>query len=72
MPPTEASTLLVQGNDDWAVPIGASALLASKLIRNTRIDICMRAADGTCWLLKSKADFELYSIPSLGRSSGRD
>jgi fermentation-respiration switch protein FrsA (DUF1100 family) len=47
-------TLIIHGDDDQIVPIGASAMLSSKLIEHARLAIYRGAPHGLCSTLKEK------------------
>jgi non-heme chloroperoxidase len=64
----DVPTLIIHGDDDQIVPIGASALLSSKLIRNARLEIYKGAPHGLCSTHKDKVNADLLSF--LGESHG--
>ena len=57
-------TLVIHGDDDQIVPIGASALLSSKLIRNARLKIYKGAPHGLCSTHKDQVNADLLSFIS--------
>jgi non-heme chloroperoxidase len=58
----DVPTLIIHGDDDQIVPIGASAMLSSKLIKNARLEIYKGAPHGMCSTLKDKVNAELLSF----------
>jgi non-heme chloroperoxidase len=58
----DVPTLLIHGDDDQIVPIGASAMLSPKLIKNARLEIYQGAPHGLCSTLKEKVNAELLSF----------
>ncbi|CAN5287510.1 alpha/beta hydrolase [soil metagenome] len=55
-------TLILHGDDDQIVPIGASAILSSKLIKNAKLKIYPGAAHGLCSTLKNKVNADLLEF----------
>jgi non-heme chloroperoxidase len=55
-------TLILHGDDDQIVPIAASALLSSKLVRNAKLEIYKGAPHGMCTTLKDRVNAELLSF----------
>lgn len=55
-------TLIIHGDDDQIVPIGASALLSSKLIKNAELKIYKGAPHGLCSTLKDKVNADLLDF----------
>jgi non-heme chloroperoxidase len=58
----DVPTLVLHGDDDQIVPIGASALLSSKLIPNARLEVYKGAPHGMCSTLKDRVNAELLSF----------
>ena len=58
----DVPTLILHVDDDQIVPIGASAMLSSKLVRNARLEIYEGAPHGMCSTLKDKVNAELLSF----------
>ncbi|HEX4343159.1 MAG TPA: alpha/beta hydrolase, partial [Verrucomicrobiae bacterium] len=50
----DVPTLILHGDDDQIVPIGASALLSSKLVKNARLKVYQGAPHGMCTTLKDR------------------
>src|ERR1700686_4844353 len=58
----DVPTLVLHGDDDQIVPIGASALLSSKLIPNARLEVYKGAPHGMCSTLKDRVNADLLSF----------
>jgi len=58
----DVPTLVLHGDDDQIVPIGASALLSSKLIKNATLKIYKGAPHGMCTTLKQQVNEELLGF----------
>ena len=58
----DVPTLVLHGDDDQIVPIGASALLSSKLIRGATLKIYEGAPHGMCTTLKDRVNEELLAF----------
>src|SRR4030081_877425 len=58
----DVPTLIIHGDDDQIVPIGASAMLSSKLIRNSRLEIYKGAPHGLCSTLKDRVNADLLTF----------
>ncbi|MGZ3473468.1 MAG: alpha/beta fold hydrolase [Polyangiales bacterium] len=55
-------TLIVHGDDDQIVPIGASALLSSKLVKNAKLEIYKGAPHGIPSIHKDRLNADLASF----------
>ena len=55
-------TLILHGDDDQIVPIGASAMLSSKLIKDATLKIYKGAPHGMCTTLKDQVNAELLEF----------
>jgi non-heme chloroperoxidase len=55
-------TLILHGDDDQIVPIGAAAMPASKLVKNSRLKIYKGAPHGLCSTLKNEVNAELLAF----------
>lgn len=55
-------TLILHGDDDQIVPIEASALLSSKIIKNAELKIYKGAPHGMCSTLKDKVNQDLLAF----------
>jgi non-heme chloroperoxidase len=58
----DVPTLIIHGDDDQIVPIGASAMLSSKLIKNARLEIYKGAPHGLCSTLKDRVNADLLAF----------
>jgi non-heme chloroperoxidase len=58
----DVPTLVLHGDDDQIVPIGASALLSSKLIKNTTLKIYKGASHGLCSAHKDQVNVDLLAF----------
>ena len=55
-------TLVIHGDDDQIVPIGASALRAAKLIKNARLEVYKGAPHGLCSTHKDRVNADLLAF----------
>lgn len=58
----DVPTLVLHGDDDQIVPIAASAMLSSKLIKNAQLKIIKGAPHGMCTTLKDEVNAILLSF----------
>ena len=58
----DVPTLVLHGDDDQIVPIGASALLSSKIIKNATLKVYKGAPHGMCTTLKQQVNEELLGF----------
>jgi len=58
----DVPTLIVHGDDDQIVPIGASAMLSSKLVKNAVLKVYKGAPHGMCTTLKDEVNAELFGF----------
>jgi non-heme chloroperoxidase len=58
----DVPTLVLHGDDDQIVPIGASALLSSKIIKDATLKIYKGAPHGMCTTLKNEVNEELLAF----------
>ena len=58
----DVPTLILHGSDDQIVPIGASAMLSSKLIRKATLKVYDGAPHGMCTTLKDRVNAELLAF----------
>ena len=58
----DVPTLILHGDDDQIVPIGAAAMKSSKLIKNAELKIYNGAPHGMCTTLKDKVNEELLAF----------
>ena len=55
-------TLILHGDDDQIVPIGASAMMSSKLIKGATLKVYKGAPHGMCTTLKDQVNAELLGF----------
>jgi non-heme chloroperoxidase len=55
-------TLILHGDDDQIVPIGAAALLSSKLVKGSTLKVIPGAPHGMCSTLKDLLNAELLAF----------
>jgi len=65
----DVPTLILHGDDDQIVPIGASALLSSKIVRDATLKVYPGAPHGMCTTLKDAVNADLLSF--FGQQRGR-
>jgi non-heme chloroperoxidase len=58
----DVPTLILHGDDDQIVPIGASALHSSKLVKGATLKIISGAPHGMCSTLKDQVNAELLAF----------
>jgi non-heme chloroperoxidase len=58
----DVPTLILHGDDDQIVPIGASALLAAKLVAGSKLKIYPRAPHGLCSTHKEQINADLLAF----------
>jgi non-heme chloroperoxidase len=58
----DVPTLILHGDADQIVPIGASALLSSKIVKDAKLVIYEGAPHGMCTTLKDRVNAELLSF----------
>src|ERR1700680_3654568 len=58
----DVPTLIIHGDYDQIVPIGASAMESSKIIKNARLEIYKGAPHGLCSTLKDKVNADLLAF----------
>jgi non-heme chloroperoxidase len=58
----DVPTLVLHGDDDQIVPIGASALISSKIIENATLKIYQGAPHGMCTTLKDRVNADLLAF----------
>jgi non-heme chloroperoxidase len=58
----DVPTLILHGDDDQIVPIGASAMLSSKLIKNATLKVYNGAPHGMCTTLKDRVNADLLEF----------
>ncbi|HLK65183.1 MAG TPA: alpha/beta hydrolase [Bryobacteraceae bacterium] len=65
----DVPTLILHGDDDQIVPIGASALLSSKIVKGSTLVIVPGAPHGMTSTLKDRVNQELLRFIARGQSS---
>ncbi len=65
----DVPTLILHGDDDQIVPIVASALLSSKIVKGAILKIYPGAPHGMCSTLKDKVNAELLAFIGQGKSA---
>ena len=63
----DVPTLILHGDDDQIVPIGASALLSSKIVQNATLKVYKGAPHGMCTTHKDQVNEELLAFIKEGR-----
>jgi non-heme chloroperoxidase len=58
----DVPTLIMQGDDDQIVPIGASSLQSSKLVKGSTLKVIPGAPHGLCSTLKEQVNAELLAF----------
>ncbi len=58
----DVPTLILHGDDDQIVPIGAAAMKSSKLIKNARLKVYKGAPHGMCTTLKDEVNADLLAF----------
>jgi non-heme chloroperoxidase len=58
----DVPTLILHGDDDQIVPIGASAMLSSKIVRDAKLVVYKGAPHGMCTTLKDQVNAELLAF----------
>jgi non-heme chloroperoxidase len=58
----DVPTLILHGDDDQIVPIGAAALLSSKIVKGATLKVYPGAPHGMCSTLKDQVNAELLAF----------
>jgi non-heme chloroperoxidase len=58
----DVPTLIIHGDDDQIVPIGAAALLSAKLVKGAKLKVIPGAPHGLCSTLKNEINNELFEF----------
>ena len=58
----DVPTLVLHGDDDQIVPIGASAMLSSKMIKNATLKVYKDAPHGMCTTHKEQVNADLLAF----------
>ncbi len=65
----DVPTLILHGDDDQIVPIGASALLSAKIVKDATLKVYPGAPHGMCTTLKDEVNADLLGF--FGQQRGR-
>ncbi len=65
----DVPTLILHGDDDQIVPIGASALLSSKIVKGATLKVYAGAPHGMCSTLKDRVNAELLAFVSSSQTA---
>jgi non-heme chloroperoxidase len=65
----DVPTLVLHGDDDQIVPIGASALLSSKIVKGATLKVIAGAPHGMCSTRKDQINEELLAFAKEQRRS---
>jgi non-heme chloroperoxidase len=65
----DVPTLILHGDDDQIVPIGASALLSSKIVRGATLKVISGAPHGMCSTHKDQINAELLTFLQQSRQA---
>lgn len=60
---SDVPTLILHGDDDQIVPIGASAMLSSKLVKGATLKVYKGAPHGMCSTRKDEVNVDLLGFP---------
>jgi non-heme chloroperoxidase len=58
----DVPTLIIHGDDDQIVPIGASAMLSSKLVKDAKLVVYNGAPHGLCTTEKERVNADLLAF----------
>ena len=58
----DVPTLILRGDDDQIVPIAASAMLSSKIVKNAKLKVYPGAPHGMCTTLKNEVNADLLAF----------
>jgi non-heme chloroperoxidase len=58
----DVPTLIIHGDDDQIVPIGASAMVSSRIVKNARLEVLKGAPHGLSFTHKDKVNGDLLSF----------
>jgi non-heme chloroperoxidase len=67
----DVPTLVLHGDDDQIVPIGASAMKSSKMIKNAKLVVYKGAPHGMCTTLKDRVNAELLAFFKQGQQTSK-
>src|SRR5262249_43447812 len=58
----DVPTLILHGDDDQIVPIGASAMLSSKIVKDAKLKVYQGAPHGMCTTHKAEVNADLLAF----------
>jgi non-heme chloroperoxidase len=58
----DVPTLIMHGDDDQIVPIGAAAMLSSKIVKGAKLKVYKGAPHGMCTTLKDEVNQDLLAF----------
>jgi len=58
----DVPTLIIHGDDDQIVPIAASAMLSSKIIKNAKLVVYKGGSHGICTIKKDRVSADLLAF----------
>jgi non-heme chloroperoxidase len=58
----DVPTLILHGDDDQIVPIGAAAMMSSKIVKDAKLKVYKGAPHGMCTTLKDQVNEELLAF----------
>ncbi len=58
----DVPTLIIHGDDDQIVPVGAAAMVSSKLVRNAQLKIYPKGSHGICSTEKNRVNADLLAF----------
>jgi non-heme chloroperoxidase len=58
----DVPTLMLHGDDDQIAPIGAAAMLSSKIVKNAKLVVYKGAPHGMCTTLRDRVNEELLGF----------
>jgi len=67
----DVPTLILHGDDDQIVPIGAAAMLSSKIVKGSILKVYPGAPHGMCSTLKDQINDELLEFIGKGQKSSK-
>ena len=67
----DVPTLILHGDDDQIVPIGAAAMLSSKIVKGSILKVYPGAPHGMCSTLKDQVNDELLEFIGKGQKSSQ-
>ena len=67
----DVPTIILHGDDDQIVPIGAAAMLSSKIVKGSILKVYPGAPHGMCSTLKDQVNEELLEFIGKGQRSSQ-